>query len=79
MKAGDYEAVLKESLIDATYEWPTLWSGTVDLPTAPSATTRYRMVVAEYEEYLSDGANPYEMPPTAMTRRLVFVEHVELL
>jgi hypothetical protein len=79
MKAGDYEAVLKESLIDATYEWPTLWSGTVDLPTAPSATTRYRMVVAEYEEYLSDGANPYEMPPTAMTRRLVFVEHLELL
>lgn len=57
---------------------PTLWSGSVDLPTAPSASARYRVVVAEYEEYLADGQNPYEGPPRAMTRRLVFVEHVEL-
>ena len=59
MQQRDFEAVLKESLIEATYEWPVLWQGGIDLPTAPSDTNRYRVVVAEYEEYLADGEDPY--------------------
>jgi len=59
-------------------EWAALWSGAIDLPSAPSATKRFRLVVAEYEEYLADGPNPYGNRPEMKTRRLVFVEHVEL-
>lgn len=57
---------------------PMLWSGVVTLPTQPSATTRYRAVVAEYEEYLADDAAPYGAPVTAKARRMVYTEHVEL-
>jgi len=79
MQNHDFQAVLKESLIEAAYELPTLWYGSVQLPSEPSATDRYRIVVAEYEEYLADGVDPYAVRPTAMSRRLVFVEHVNLL
>jgi hypothetical protein len=53
-----------------------LWEGTVTLP--PNAQDRYRLVVAEYEEYLIDDATPYNPTPSAKGRRLVFVEHVPL-
>jgi hypothetical protein len=55
---------------------PVLWEGTVTLP--PNAQDRYRLVVAEYEEYLIDDATPYNPTPSAKGRRLVFVEHVPL-
>ena len=44
----------------------------------PAPETRYRLVVAEYEEYLVDDAMPYDRIPTEKDRRMVFVEHVEL-
>jgi hypothetical protein len=58
--------------------WPTLWQGTVTLPPHQPAGARYRLVVAEYEEYLVDDLTPYNPTPSAMSRRLVFVDHVEL-
>ena len=57
---------------------PTLWQGTVTLPPAPVDAPRYRLVIAEYEEYLVDDATPYDPIPTKKDRRLVFIEYVEL-
>lgn len=48
------------------------------LPQAPSPETRFRLVIAEYEEYLVDDERPYDPLVTKKDRRLVFVEHVEL-
>ena len=56
---------------------PPLWEGTVKLPPRPPET-RYRLVIAEYEEYLVDDEMPYDKVPTRKDRRLVFVEHVPL-
>lgn len=39
---------------------------------------RYRLAVAEYEEYLVDDATPYDKVPSKKERRLVFIEYVEL-
>jgi hypothetical protein len=58
--------------------WPTLWQGTVTLPSDRPAHARYRLVVAEYEEYLVDDLTPYNATPSAKGRRLVFVDHVDL-
>jgi len=57
---------------------PTLWEGTVTLPQSAGEAARYRLVIAEYEEYLVDDAMPYDRIPTKKDRRMVFVEHVEL-
>jgi hypothetical protein len=73
-----FEEVARADLIGRVHVAPTLWQGTVTLPAPPSAETRYRLVVAEYEEYLVDGFFPYGKVPTAKDRRLVFVEHIEL-
>lgn len=78
MQKRDYEAVVSESLVDATMAWPVLWEGSVTLPATPSAARRFRLVVAEYEEYLTDDANPYDGKLTTKGRRLVYVEHTEL-
>ena len=34
---------------------------------------RYRLVIAEYEEYIVDDQRPYDKVPTMKDRRLVFV------
>jgi hypothetical protein len=39
---------------------------------------RYRLAIAEYEEYLVDDDRPYDSVPTKKDRRLVFIEYVEL-
>jgi hypothetical protein len=54
---------------------PALWDGTVTLPPDDE---RYRLVIAEFEEYLVDDDRPYDKVPTAKGRRMVFVEHIEL-
>jgi hypothetical protein len=54
----------------------TLWEGDVKLP--PEDGHRHRLVVAEFEEYLIDGAAPYGKVPTEKGRRIVYVEHIEL-
>lgn len=56
--------------------WQTLWEGDVALP--PYDGSQYRLVVAEYEEFLIDDANPYDRTPTRKDRRMVFLEHVNL-
>jgi hypothetical protein len=58
--------------------WPTLWQGTVTLPSDRPVHARYRLVVAEYEEYLVDDLTPYNPTPSAKGRRLVFVDHVDV-
>jgi hypothetical protein len=54
-----------------------LWEGDVVLPAAQPGA-RFRLVVAEFEEYLVDDDRPYDVVPTRKGRRLVFVEHIEL-
>jgi hypothetical protein len=76
---GDHSALLGEGLVDTLLGFLTLWDGTVRLPAEPSQDDRFRLVVAEYEEYLVDDENPYDCTPTTKGRRLVFVEHVELM
>ena len=74
----EFEALIDENLIDQVYINPPLWHGTVTLPEAVTGDKRFRLVIAEYEEYLVDGDDPYETLPWKKDRRLVFVEHVEL-
>jgi hypothetical protein len=88
LKASAHMAIVKEGLLDKVVPFVARWEGTVLLPEAPSEVRRYRLVIAEYEEYLVDDVErgtgegefpePYARPPVAKNRRLVFVEHVEL-
>jgi hypothetical protein len=55
-----------------------LWSGQVTIPEATTSAWPYRLVVAEYEEYMVDDDTPYQPPSTRKDRRLVFVEHHRL-
>jgi hypothetical protein len=65
-------------LIGKVFITPPLWKGSVTLPQAPGGRTRYRLAIAEFEEYLVDDADPYDQMFTKKDRRLVFIEHVEL-
>ena len=73
-----FAVLVNEGLIGPIFVTPTLWSGSVTLPAAPGGSTRYRLAIAEYEEYLTDDATPYNPIPTTKDRRLVFIEHVEI-
>jgi len=74
----EFEELARADLVGRIRLIPTLWEGTVALPEPRSPKTRYRLVVAEYEEHLVDDAMPYDRIPTEKDRRMVFVEHVEL-
>ncbi|HEY5837512.1 MAG TPA: hypothetical protein VIT19_00665, partial [Pyrinomonadaceae bacterium] len=82
----EFEALVEESLIDQVFVSPTLWKGSVTLPITPASGVqkRYRLVVAEYEEYLVDddvddrGGDAYDRLLMSKDRRLVFIEYVEL-
>jgi hypothetical protein len=74
----NFTVVVSEGLLERVLQLQPLWSGTVTLGENPVAGRRYRLVIAEYEEYLVDDSTPYVPPDTAKGRRLVFVEHVEL-
>jgi hypothetical protein len=76
--ARRFDEIARQGLIETFFLRPTLWSGTVTLPPPPDPETRYRLVIAEYEEYLVDDTEPYDRVPTKKDRRLVFVEHVQL-
>jgi hypothetical protein len=78
VKERRHDLLLKEGLIGSVLITPTLWQGSVMLPQAPGGGTRYRIAIAEYEEYLIDDETPYDPIPTKKDRRLVFIEHVEL-
>jgi hypothetical protein len=74
----DFASILREDLVRPDFIQPVLWKGTVTLPSAPAPGESYRLVIAEYEEYLVDDASPYDATPTQKGRRLVFLEHVAL-
>ena len=48
------------------------------LPQGPDETVRYRLAIAEYEEYLVDDETPYDVVATKKDRRTVFIEYVDL-
>jgi hypothetical protein len=73
-----FDEIARAGLIGRIRLVPPLWEGTVTLPPSASPGMRYRLVVAEYEEYLVDDEMPYDRVPTKKDRRLVFVEHVDL-
>jgi hypothetical protein len=77
-RQGTFDVLLKEDLLGRLVITPTLWEGTVTLPQAPGGNIRYRLAIAEYEEYLVDDPRPYDPVPTAKDRRLVFIEYLEL-
>jgi hypothetical protein len=74
----EFAALVDERLIDKIFVTPTLWDGSVTLPQAPADGVRYRLAIAEFEEYLVDDDRPYDPVPTKKDRRLVFMEYVEL-
>lgn len=78
LRHREFEALMDENLVGHLFVTPTLWKGTVTLPQAPDGTARYRLAIAEYEEYLVDDVMPYDRIPTRKERRLVFIEYVEL-
>lgn len=67
--------LLNPELIERWFKPKPLWEGSVH---SPGDSSRYRIVIAEYEEYPVDGEMPYEVIPTNIGRRLVFVEHIEV-
>jgi hypothetical protein len=76
--ARNFNTLLKENLVDQVFVLQPIWDGDITLPAAPGRGNRYRLVIAEYEEYIVDDQLPYDRVPTKKDRRLVFVEHVEL-
>jgi len=58
--------------------WPQLWEGSVTLPANVQPGDRYRLAVAEFEEYIVDDATPYNKTPSAKDRRIVFLQYVPL-
>jgi len=77
-KAHDYTALLNENLIEPEFLQPVLWEGVVSLAPKASLDVPYRLVIAEYDEYLIDDQTPYSPTPSKKDRRLVFVEHVRI-
>lgn len=72
-----FDVLLREDLIGRVFAAPSLWRGRVLLPDH-EPDVRFRLVVAEYEEYLVDDTTPYDRFITAKDRRLVFIEYVAL-
>jgi hypothetical protein len=79
LAARDFEKLATDRLIDHVRLFQPLWEGDVTLPVNAPAGARHRLVIAEYEEYLVDDSRPYDKVPTKKDRRLVFVEHIELV
>jgi hypothetical protein len=78
LRRREFQTLIQSGLVEQVLITPTLWEGTVTLPQPPGANARYRLAIAEYEEYLVDDERPYDPVPTKKDRRLVFIEHVEL-
>lgn len=78
LRHREFEALVDEGLIGHVFLTPTLWDGTVTLSPTRDPAARFRLAIAEYEEYLVDDDIPYDRIPTKKDRRLVFIEYVEL-
>jgi hypothetical protein len=77
-QARQFSELVEKDLIGRVTAIFKLWEGDVDIPGGQPSGARLRLVVAEFEEYLVDDDRPYDAVPTRKSRRLVFVEHVEL-
>ena len=73
----DFQSMVVVGPIDPDILVQPIWQGDVTVP-AFEPSTRYRLVILEYEEYLVDDTRPYDPVPTKKDRRVVFVEHIEL-
>ncbi len=73
-----YAELASERLVEEIFPFLFLWRGEVTLPAGARDGERYRLVIAEYEEYLVDDRESDDPSATQKGRRLVFVEHVEL-
>jgi hypothetical protein len=80
VKNRHFDRLTRENLLGpAFFVSEPLWNGNVILPTEHDEGIRYRLVIAEYEEYLvDDWRTYYEEVTNKKDKRLVFVEHVEL-
>ena len=77
-RTSRFTELAAEGLVGRVTAILKLWEGDVDLPANLPGDARFRLVIAEFEEYLVDDDRPYDKVPTRKGRRLVFVEHVEL-
>jgi len=78
LSKGQVDVLIQEKLMESVFLFAPIWEGDVTLIGAPEANARYRLVIAEYEEYLADDERPYDGVPQNKDRRIVFVEHVEM-
>ncbi len=69
---GDFKAVLRDPVIFDVIRPPSIWQGSITLPDRPATKNRYRLLIAEYEEHLTDSRG------RDSRRRPVFVEVVNL-
>ena len=67
-----------QKMYDRIFHYTPIWAGNQILPMALDIGERYRLVIAEYEEYIVDGNALDDVTPDRKDRRLVFVEHIEL-
>jgi hypothetical protein len=75
--ARRFDELASEDLVGSLFNFLLQWEGDVTLPPDATPGTRFRLVIAEYEEYVVDDDPAYFRVPTRKDRRLVFVEHVE--
>jgi hypothetical protein len=75
-----FDHLVRENLVGSVFVISeSLWDGNITLPMQPGEGIRYRLVIAEYEEYLVDEQRrPYHKVLEKKDRRLIFVEHIEL-
>ena len=78
LEQREFKAILDERLVERIFAPAPLWEGSVTLPVLPDDSHRYRLVIAEFEDYLVDDDFPYDRIPTKKGRRMVFAEQVEL-
>jgi hypothetical protein len=76
VKKRKFDVLVSEKLVESINALQPLYNGEITPPTTQG--DRYRLMIAEYEEYLVDDDLPYDEVPEKKDRRLVFVEHVEL-
>ena len=76
VKKRKFDVLMQQKLVESVFALQPLYDGEIILPAMQGE--RYRLVIAEYEEYLTDDSRPYDRTPETKDKRLVFVEHVEL-
>lgn len=76
LKVNDLAHTIKD--LNPIVLWPHLWQGSVTLPANHQPGDRYRLAVAEFEEYIIDDVTPYNKTPSAKGRRIVYMKYVPI-